>query len=60
MIVILSYYYDGSGKPEMKFFPKVDGQAREVAVHTSLETGLGKNIEIYEVENIQLPVSQIK
>ncbi len=60
MIVILSYFLDGSGQPKLKFFPKGDGQVREVIVYIEQENALGKNVEIHEIESVELPALQIK
>ena len=54
MIVILTYYTDGSGKPEIKFFPVVPEQAAQVASELMAAIRDGKQTEVYEIEDLSL------
>ena len=55
MIVILSWYSDSSSKPRLQFFPKDSAQSRTIAGYVASEASIGKQIEIYEIESIELP-----
>jgi hypothetical protein len=59
MIIILSYSRDGSGTPEIAFFPKSDHQVGDVAIHTVNESELNKSIRIYEITELDLLPDQI-
>jgi len=50
MIIVISYYSDGSSKPETHFFPRSAEQVREVALHIADARGMSKEVEIYDVE----------
>ena len=53
MIVILSWESDGSGKPEIRFFPKGDSQALNIALYLKDEQVRYKSIEIYSIDDIE-------
>lgn len=52
MIIILSYYSDGSSKLELAFFPNSENQAGDVAVYLSGNVKY-QTIEIYKIHNLE-------
>jgi hypothetical protein len=53
MIVVLSYYSDGSGKPEVRFFPSGETRAEDMGLfYIADESGLSKMIEVYRIESL--------
>lgn len=51
MIVVLSYYSDGSGTPVVEFFANSPNQASEVAAYIACETQ-HKVVNIYEIDDL--------
>ena len=47
MIVVLSYYSDGSGKPSLRFFNS--GETNDLIRHLAQEGDLAKALEIFDV-----------
>jgi len=53
MIVIMSYYSEGKGTPEIKFVPSSGTQASEVATYMAGLSNTAKIIKIYEIFDIK-------
>lgn len=54
MIIILTYYADGSGKPEVGFFPDVPEQASHVISALLAASQAARLVEVYEIEDLTL------
>ncbi len=61
MIVVLSYYPDGSWIPSLHFFPRStdDSQACDVAAYIASETEQLKMIEVYRITAIDDQAHQV-
>ena len=60
MIVILTYYSDGSEPPFLRFFPYDPScQTEQVLKHVTSEMSLGKRIEVFRVIDANEDVEQI-
>ena len=60
MIVILTYYSDGSGKPTVKFFPTGDNQSADVALYLAGYQVRHQEVEVYQVDKLEDDVVILK
>lgn len=60
MIVVLSYYSDGSDTPKVFFIPKDDRRLEELTTILCTELNAGKYVEAWKIEEVfQTPVQII-
>ena len=59
MIVILSYFMDGSDGPVVEFIEDAPDQAERVARSIAGAHSAGREVEVYKVENLTLPAVRI-
>lgn len=53
MIIILTYYSDGSAPPSLEFFPKSDeNNFLYICGYIADEAGLGKVVKIWQVDDL--------
>lgn len=59
MIIVLSYYEDGSSAPGLKFFPTNRELTGLVATHLVKCMDLGMSVEVYELTSINEDPKQL-
>lgn len=59
MIVILSYFRDGSGKPKLTFVEQDPDQVETVVAAILAEVELWKDVKVYRITNLESPPRSI-
>jgi hypothetical protein len=59
MIVVLSWYADGSGKPELRFFPDGPSFLREITAHFIETARDGRVLRVYRITDWQRQPDQV-
>lgn len=59
MIVVLSYYSDGSGQPELRFFEEGADQVQRVAGHLADCVEDWVDVEVFKVTALDRPAVRV-
>lgn len=52
MIIVVTWYADGSGGPEVSFYPQGGDQVADLAMHLASLSDTSKSILVYKVKSL--------